>query len=151
VGEHRPLPSPVGWQRGKIPTTAPSGRKLSRPHTQPHLEEDSPIPILEPDRNGDRWGFPYPPHPPQIHKCNEIFRMGTLDGLPKSPQNHNVRARNSMDDAIFSENTDVVYGIHPIIRLKGFDFRVKKQLNMFLKLKKDTLNIRFVFNKIDPG
>jgi hypothetical protein len=87
-----------------------NGGKSPQP---PHLEENSPvpilspiwkktpIPILEPDRNGDRWGFPYPPHPPQIHKCNEIFRMGTLDGLPKSPQNHNVRARNSMDNAIF--------------------------------------------------
>jgi hypothetical protein len=57
------------------------------------------------------------------------------------------RTRNPLNNAIFFGSNDAVYGIHPTIILKGFDFCVKKQLNTFLKLKENKLNIRLVFNK----
>jgi hypothetical protein len=61
-----------------------------------------------------------------------------------------VRARDSMGNAIFLKILMQLVVFSPTIRLEGFDFCVKKQLNMFLKLKKDILNNRFMFNEVNP-
>jgi hypothetical protein len=62
-----------------------------------------------------------------------------------------VRARDSMGNAIFLKILMQLVVFSPTIRLEGFNFCVKKQLNMFLKLKKDRLNIRFIFNEVNPS
>jgi hypothetical protein len=61
-----------------------------------------------------------------------------------------VRARDYMGNAIFLKILMQLVVFSPTIRLEGFDFCVKKQLNMFLKLKKNRLNIRFMLNDINP-
>jgi hypothetical protein len=60
-----------------------------------------------------------------------------------------VRARDSMGNAIFLKILMQFVIFTPTIRLEGFDFCVKKQLNTVLKLKKDRLNIRFMFNEVN--
>jgi hypothetical protein len=60
-----------------------------------------------------------------------------------------VRARDSMGNAIFLKILMQFVISSPTIQ-EGFDFCVKKQLNMFLKLKKYRLDIRFMFNEVNP-